>query len=49
MIRLTIGFFLAIASGGVVDTAPAWYILAIGLPGVAMLAWPVLDGTIDTE
>ena len=47
MIRLTIGFFLTIAAGGVVDTAPLWHIVALGLPGLAIMAWPVLDGTVS--
>jgi hypothetical protein len=47
MIRLSIGLFGVIASGGVVDSAPLWYIPAIAIPSLLLMVWPLVDGTIS--
>ena len=39
MIRFSIGLLMVIASGGVVDSAPLWYIPAIAIPGLLMMIW----------
>ncbi len=46
MIRLAIGLMLCIMAGSVNDASPLYMILVLGIPGIAMMAWPVLDGTV---
>ena len=49
MIRFSIGLLMVIASGGVVDSAPLWYIPALAIPGLALMLWalPTLNEMED--
>ena len=47
MIRFFTGLIGVIMAGGVVDSAPLWYIPALAIPSLLLMAWPVLDGTVS--
>jgi len=49
MIRFGLGFIGLMMAGGVVDSAPLWYIPAIAIPSLLLMAWPVLDGTVSEQ
>jgi hypothetical protein len=46
MLRLSLGLLLCIMAGSVNDASPLYMILVLGIPGMALMAWPVLDGTV---
>jgi len=49
MIRLIIGFFITVGSLGTLETDPTASLLTctlLAFVGIAILAWPVLYGTI---
>lgn len=46
MLRLSLGLLLCIMAGSVNDASPLYMILVLGIPGLALMAWPVLDGTV---
>lgn len=50
MIRLLVGFLIVYGSAGTLDVdpyAPLMPSLLWAVVGISILAWPVLDGTID--
>jgi hypothetical protein len=47
MIRFSLGLIGVIMAGGVVDSAPLWYIPALAIPSLLLMAWPILDGTVS--
>ena len=49
MIRLSIGLLVVISAGGINDTAPLYMIPALAMPGLALMAWPILDGTLEDD
>ena len=46
MLRLSIGLMLCIMAGSVNDASPLYMILLLGIPGLALMAWSILDGTV---
>jgi len=50
MIRLLVGFFIVYGSVGTLDVDPYAPLLPYslwGLIGLSIIAWPVLDGTLE--
>lgn len=50
MIRLIVGFFIAYGAVGTLETEPSASLLSyalLALVGLAIAAWPVIDGTFE--